>query len=224
MTEPATPSAELIAGDLAMAIYVGAIRPDHQLPSQTKLMESYGVAVGTASSALRKLAAAGLIRTEPGRGTFAVPQHRGTPSPVMEVMAAASVCRSLAAMDFGQSADNPKVPVGGDPAWLTEYEDEKTMPGRMVDVLALTGIDRHVLRWMSEAFLTAARRLVANGQSDADAHLLEAARAILRDGAKRPEGQPGIAHWGGPVPGDEDVILRIWPERAAPRDPNGPRF
>jgi len=225
MSEPES-AAERIAGDLALAIHQGLIRGDERLPSQTDLMKAYGVAMNTASSALGKLQAAGLTRSERGRGTFAVRIEREWANPILDVMAAASVCRSLAAHTFGKNDNNPKLPVGGDPAWLTENENEWTRPGRMVDVSALVGIDRHVLRWMSEAFLSAARRLVATGQSDADTHLIEAARAILRDGARRPDKQPAIAHYGGPHPVDEDVVLRIWPERAnhQPLGPNDSPF
>ncbi|MFK0160459.1 hypothetical protein ACIQVL_51385 [Streptomyces sp. NPDC090499] len=49
-------------------------------------------------------------------------------------------------------------------------------------------------------------------------------RHILRDGGRRPEDQPGIALYGGPMPLDEDVVLRIWPECGALRDPDGPPF
>ena len=62
------------------------------------------------------------------------------------------------------------------------------------------------------------------GLADADAHLVAAARAILRDGGRRPGGQPPIALSGGPAPADEDVALRIWPERGRPIDPDGPPF
>ncbi|MEU3521132.1 hypothetical protein ABZ770_38755 [Streptomyces sp. NPDC006654] len=88
------------------------------------------------------------------------------------------------------------------------------MPPRRLDVGVLAALDRHVLRWMSEAFLSAARRLVARGVSDADRHLIESARAILRDGGRRPEGQPGIALSGGPTPAEEDALL------GEPRDPD----
>ncbi|MEW2301960.1 GntR family transcriptional regulator [Streptomyces sp. NPDC006655] len=225
MIETETP-AERIAGDLALAIHQGLIRADEQLPTQAHLMKAYNVATATASSALAKLQAAGLTRSERGRGTFAVATHRIWNNPILDVMAAAALCRSLASYTFGKGDDTPRLPVGGDPAWLTEYEEEWTRPGRMVDVSALVGIDRHVLRWMSEALLSAARRLVASGQTDADTHLIEAARALLRDGGRRPENQPAIAHWGGPTPTDEDVVLRIWPERANPQplDPSSPPF
>ncbi|MFH8797662.1 GntR family transcriptional regulator [Streptomyces sp. NPDC017941] len=226
MTVSTETSPELIAGDLAVAIHHGSIRDGEQLPPQSKLSASYGVSNGTVSAALAKLAAAGLIRSHPGRGTFAT--SRPTmfdPNPVLDVMAAASICRSLAGLTFGpDEPDPPRLDVGGSPDWGTAWEDENTMPPCRLDVGVLAALDRHVLRWMSEAYLTAARRLVARGVTDADRHLIESARAILRDGGRRPEGQPGIALWGGPVPADEDVVLRIWPERGEPRDPNGPPF
>lgn len=224
MTDTVT-AAQSIAGDLALAIHQGLLLPGEQVPSQAKLMKSYGVAMATAASALAKLAAAGLTRVEPGRGTF-VADHRRFPSPnaVLDVMAAAAVCRTLAAtaVPAGRRAT---VGVGGHPDWDTGSADpEKVWAPRSVDVAALNALDRHLLRWLSEALLLAARRLVSSGPTDGDAHLIEAARAILRDGAQRPPGQPPIAEYGGPVPVAEDVALRIWPERAAPADPNGPPF
>jgi DNA-binding transcriptional regulator YhcF (GntR family) len=215
VTNPTETPAERIAGDLALAIHQGLIRPGEKLPSQSKLMDSYGVAVGTVSSALAKLQAAGLIRTAVGVGTFAEdPDRLWHSSAVLDIMAAAAMCRDLAAITFGSNADHPTMTVGGSPDWDDPHADpEKVMPPRRVDVSALAALDRHVLRWMSEAFLTAARRMVGSGQSDADVHLIASARAILRDGARRPERQPGIAHMGGPIPDDEDVASRIWPER-----------
>ncbi|MFE2581269.1 GntR family transcriptional regulator [Streptomyces sp. NPDC059378] len=226
MSVSAENSPELIAGDLAVAIHQGSIRDGERLPSQAKLARSYGVSSGTAAAALAKLAAAGLIRTAPGSGTYATtrPDAFGS-NPVLDVMAAASVCRTLAGLEFGPGEpDPPALAVGGSPRWETVSEDGETMPARRLDVGVLAEVDRHVLRWMSEALVSGARRLVAHGVSDADRHLIEAARAILRDGGRRPEGQPDIAGSGGPQPADEDVVLRIWPERGEPRDPDGPPF
>jgi DNA-binding transcriptional MocR family regulator len=214
--------AERIAGDLALAIHQRLIRPGERLPSQSKLMTSYGVAMGTASAALGKLAAAGLIRTVPGSGTFAVRPNPFEPNPVLDVLAAASLCRTLAARSFAPgSAPVLEIQVGGDVDTSGDREGPLT---RLVDVSALEGLDRHVLRWMSEALLSAARRLVADGPCEGDTHVIATARAILRDGGRRPEDQPGIAVHGGPTPEDEAVVLRIWPERGEPRDPDGPPF
>jgi DNA-binding transcriptional MocR family regulator len=219
--ENATP-AERIAGDLALAIHQGLIRGGERLPSQTQLMDSYKVAMGTAAAALAKLSAAGLSRGEPGRGTFAVDLDRARPLPVLDVMAAASLCRHVAAASFPPGTA-PTMDVGGDPDWNTEYAHEKTAPPRQVDVSALAALDRHVLRWMSEAFLAAARRLVGSGRSEADEHLIAAARSILVSGGRRPEDQLPIAVHG-PRPEGGDVALRIWPERGLLDYPDGPPF
>lgn len=222
--------AERIAGDLALAIHRGLIRPGGKLPPQSKLMASYGVATATASSALGKLAAAGLTYSVPGSGTFAKrTEVLFAPNPILDVLAASALCRNLAAVTFGPDTDVPTLAIGGSPDWDDPHADpEKVLPPRHVDVSALAGLDRHLLRWMSEAFLTAARRLVGAGTSDADVHLIESARAILRDGGRRPESQPGIAYYGGPRPEDEEVAHRIWPERRPdpartinPQDPWG---
>ncbi|WP_318218964.1 GntR family transcriptional regulator [Streptomyces sp. SCL15-6] len=214
--------AERIAGDLALAIHQRLIRPGERLPSQSKLMASYGVANNTASAALGKLAAAGLIRTVPGSGTFATRPNPFDPNPVLDVLAAASLCRTLAASSFG-SDSSPVLEIGDGEDVDTSGDREGPLT-RLIDVSALAGIDRHVLRWMSEALLSAARRLVADGPCEGDAHVIATARAILRDGGRRPEDQPPIAVHGGPRLADEDVVLRIWPERGEPRDPDGPPF
>lgn len=86
-------------------------------------MNSYKVAMDTAAAALAKLSAAGLSRGEPGRGTFAVDLDRARPMPVLEVMAAASLCRQVAAASFPPGAV-PTVGVGGDPEWNTEHAHE----------------------------------------------------------------------------------------------------
>ncbi|MEV5440499.1 hypothetical protein AB0K80_31510 [Streptomyces sp. NPDC052682] len=65
---------------------------------------------------------------------------------------------------------------------------------------------------------------VADGPCEGDTHVIATARAILRDGGRRPEDQTAIAVHGGPTPEDEAVVLRIWPERGEPRDPDGPPF
>lgn len=217
-----TASADDIAGDLALAIHQRLIRPGERLPSQSKLMSSYGVAMATAASALAKLAAAGLTRSEPGRGTFARARPPMTPCPVLDVLAAASVCRSLAASGF---ARKPTFSIGGHPDWDTPYCDpEKHWPPRTVDASALDGLDRYVLRWMSEALYAAARHMVGHGTAAADPHLIAAAQAILENGAKRPEAQAAIGVSGPPVPDCEAVALRIWPERARVPGPDEPPF
>lgn len=221
-----TATADQIAGDLALAIHQGQIQPGEQLPTQAKLMKSYGVAMGTASAAFAKLAAVGLVRTVPGRGVFAEDARKiFDRHPVLDVLEAADLCRTLAAYTFGKRTTRPTLEVGGDRRWGGPDEDPgKMIPPKEVDMSALVALDRHVLRWMSEAFLSGARRMVSTGQQDADRHLIEAARAIRRNGARRPEGQPTIALFGGTSPEGEDVARRIWPERQIPGDPDGPPF
>lgn len=221
--------AACIAADLALAIHRGLIQPGEQLPSQSKLRESYGVAAATAQSALNKVSATGLTRSVPGRGTFAVDGYDARffeHSPVLDVLDAADICRHLAALSHGPGSPMPRtVDVGGRPGWDDPHADpEKTMPPRKVEVTALVGLDRHILRWMSEAFVEAARRIVGSGEIPADQHLIASARAILRDGGRRPDDQPGIAWIGGPQPWAEDIVLRIWPERALPPGPDDPPF
>jgi len=55
---------------LKAEIESGKWRPDEQLPTETKLAESYGVSKITVRQALQELAELGYIRREQGRGTF----------------------------------------------------------------------------------------------------------------------------------------------------------
>jgi hypothetical protein len=220
---PTPTTAATIAADLLVAIHRGSLRWGAKVPSQKELVRAYGVAMGTAASALAKLDAVGLTQARPGAGRFVV---RRPPlwqrHDVLDILDAASICRSLAA-SCGGSAPH-YISVGGDPDWDAPHADPETMPPRRVDVTFLDGLDRHVLRWQAEAFVDAARRIVGHGLTDADRHLVAAARAILRDGATRPKDQAPIAHYGGPEPAGEDVVLRIWPDRAQPPGPDDPPF
>lgn len=221
---PIPTTAATIAADLLVAIHRGSLSWGAKVPSQKELMAAYGVAMGTAASALAKLDAVGLTHARPGAGRFVIakpPLWRR--HDVLDILDAASICRSLASSSGGSAPHY--IGVGGDPNWDDPHADpEKTMPPRRVDVTVLCGLDRHLLRWQAEAFVDAARRIVGHGLVDADRHLVAAARAILRDGAARPEGQAPIAYYGGPEPAGEDVVLRIWPDRARPLGPDDPPF
>src|SRR5438067_11718550 len=59
-----------IAGDLQETIRSRELVPGAKLPSETELIERYGVARTTVRLAIRQLLAAGLVYTSHGRGTF----------------------------------------------------------------------------------------------------------------------------------------------------------
>jgi hypothetical protein len=220
---PTPTTAATIAADLLVAIHRGALSWGDKVPTQKELMAAYGVAMATAAAALTKLDAIGLTHARPGAGRFVVGKPPLRRHDVLDILDAASICRRLACASGGPGPHD--ISVGGDPDWDDPHADpEKRLPPRHVDVTLLTGLDRHLLRWQAEAFVDAARRIVGHGLTDTDQHLVAAARAILRDGAARPADQAPIPLYGGPQSVGEDVVLRIWPDRARPLGPDDPPF
>lgn len=209
-------SAADIAADVAMAISMGSISSGEKVPSQRQLMAAYKVAEGTAAAALGKLRAVGLVRSEAGRGTFATPKYAS--QDILDVLSAAEMCRNITSIGWGHG-NTLMTPYAWLPPSSDHGEDLPPYPPQ-VDMAALVALDRHLVRWMSEALYDAARRAVGSGLCEADEHLVAAARSILRAGGRKPEGQPPIAYYGGPAPDGEDYVYRIWPERRNP--PSGP--
>jgi DNA-binding GntR family transcriptional regulator len=67
---PAVPRYQAIAADLRAAIESGRLRPGEPLPSESALVEQYGVARGTARQALAELEGAGLVTAVHGKGRY----------------------------------------------------------------------------------------------------------------------------------------------------------
>jgi GntR family transcriptional regulator len=65
-----TPLYRQIANDLREAIRMRKLAPGERLPSESELIDQYGVARTTVRLAIRQLAADGLVYTSHGRGTF----------------------------------------------------------------------------------------------------------------------------------------------------------
>lgn len=70
MRESGTPRYLQIADDLAAQIRAGELAPGDQVPSESSLMDRYGVSVGTVRKAIAELRAAGLAETHHGSGSF----------------------------------------------------------------------------------------------------------------------------------------------------------
>lgn len=200
---PLAPTAASIAMDLATAIEQGHIGPGRQLPTQSELMKAYGVAMATASSALHKVRDAGLATSRPGAGVFAAarPQH----TDIALLYRAGRVCRSLAATSWPPDR-TPTIEV------VDAYDhDSQETVGRALDATVLAALDRTVLRALGDTFTAAARRIVGHGPGPDDPRLIEAARAVLRDGARRPDNQPSIPVYSGPHRDEDAVTRRLWP-------------
>jgi GntR family transcriptional regulator len=63
-----------VADILRVRIESGALQPDRPLPSETQLVQEYGIARGTARRAIEVLREAGLVITVQGRGTYVKPR------------------------------------------------------------------------------------------------------------------------------------------------------
>ncbi|MBT2383671.1 GntR family transcriptional regulator [Streptomyces sp. ISL-11] len=59
-----------IADDLVEQIRLGALAPGTQVPSESDIMERYGVSQGTVRKAIAELRTAGLVETHHGRGSY----------------------------------------------------------------------------------------------------------------------------------------------------------
>ena len=68
------PRYQQVAGILRRRIESGALKAGDTLPSQTTLMQDYGIARMTASKAVRVLIDEGLVVVVPGMGTFVKPK------------------------------------------------------------------------------------------------------------------------------------------------------
>ncbi|MEV1287324.1 GntR family transcriptional regulator [Micromonospora sp. NPDC049679] len=70
---PVRPRYRMVADELRHRIEAGAIPPGSLLPSETTLMDEFGVSRGTVREAIGLLRADGMIVTEHGRGSYARP-------------------------------------------------------------------------------------------------------------------------------------------------------
>jgi GntR family transcriptional regulator len=71
--EGSTPVYLQLAAVLRSMIESGEIPPDRPLPSVKSMMQTYGVAQGTAERAVRILKDEGLVRTVIGKGVYVRP-------------------------------------------------------------------------------------------------------------------------------------------------------
>ncbi len=71
--EGSTPVYLQLAALLRSMIEAGEIPPDRPLPSVKSMMQTYGVAQGTAERAVRILKDEGLVRTVIGKGVYVKP-------------------------------------------------------------------------------------------------------------------------------------------------------
>ncbi|HKA97615.1 MAG TPA: GntR family transcriptional regulator [Streptosporangiaceae bacterium] len=68
--EAPQPVYQQIAAILRAAIEAGELAPDRAIPSESRLMQEYGVARETARKAVRVLVAEGLVYVVQGRGAY----------------------------------------------------------------------------------------------------------------------------------------------------------
>src|SRR5829696_5974283 len=70
-----------IAGQIAQRIADGELAPGARVPSTRQIVETYGVAMATATKVLAELRHRGLVRAEPGVGTVVVATRRTRAAP-----------------------------------------------------------------------------------------------------------------------------------------------
>lgn len=71
--EGGTPLYQQIADIIAARIAAGGIAPDRPIPSETAMVQEFGVARLTARRAVRELVERGLVYVVRGKGTFVRP-------------------------------------------------------------------------------------------------------------------------------------------------------
>jgi GntR family transcriptional regulator len=62
-----------VADVIAARIADGDLVPNRPIPSETAMVQEFGIARGTARRAVELLRERGLVATVPGRGTFVLP-------------------------------------------------------------------------------------------------------------------------------------------------------
>ncbi len=62
-----------VADVIAARIAAGDLVPNRPIPSETAMVQEFGIARGTARRAVELLRERGLVATVPGRGTFVLP-------------------------------------------------------------------------------------------------------------------------------------------------------
>ncbi|MFF3410462.1 GntR family transcriptional regulator [Streptomyces sp. NPDC002742] len=113
-----------LADRLAEAIAGGEYQPGSMLPSETQLMERYGVSRPTVRSAIAELRSMGLVESQHGKGSFV--RTHGLPAAVIE----RTITRSGKAFALGWPADEVDLPAvtrgrtTGIAATLLERDDE----------------------------------------------------------------------------------------------------
>lgn len=103
-----------LAAILRAQIHDGRLAPGQRLPSETTLMQTYGLARETVRRAVRELDIEGLVTVEPGRGTWIRPPVE--PRTIRVPRGARLTCR-MPTLDEVTALDVPR----GLPVLIVEY-------------------------------------------------------------------------------------------------------
>jgi DNA-binding GntR family transcriptional regulator len=101
-TQPPMPASQRLLADIREGIASGRLKPGHQLPRESELMETYGVSSALIRSSLRTLRQEGLIYSRGREGRFVGPESapRRRPPTLTETVAAA-VAKRIQEGEFG---------------------------------------------------------------------------------------------------------------------------
>jgi GntR family transcriptional regulator len=141
MTDPLSdrPAYNQVAEHLRQRIYAGELRPGDKLPSETGLIEQFGVSRVTARGAIKDLQAEGLIVTRQGKGSFVRDRNTARRLPAGRYQAelefaTKQVSEPLTSYGFDRAVDA----ADGERYRVETSYRETRAPGRVAELFGIT--------------------------------------------------------------------------------------
>jgi DNA-binding GntR family transcriptional regulator len=132
----AQPTYATLADDLRQRIAAGEYPPGGMIPSETALMQAYGVARGTVRQALVKLEQEGLVVSQIGRGRRVQGQAAADAKPATRYEDVANQLR--AAIEAGEFPPDVRLP--GEPVLAERFGTARITVRKALEVLQQEGL------------------------------------------------------------------------------------